>query len=514
MNERLQRRRLGLRIRAVLLGAAPFLAVPGAWANTIMVDSAADAYPPVIDDGACSLREAIAAAEANTTVDSCAAGSSTSGDTIAFAGTLAGSTITVVNDLDLDAQQTVVTGDVDGDGIGDITLSGNHATRVLDIYAGATITLSQLTIADGNAPGAVEGSANGGGIYNAGALTLEHVHVRDSYAQGNGGGIFNKSGTLVASQSTVSGNVAQFDGGGIYNGFGASATLSQSVVSGNSAHLGGGISNYQGTLTLTLSTVSDSRAQLGGGIANQGTLTLTLSSVSDNSAPDGDGGGIYNKGELGVDQSSLRGNSARVGGGLANETIATLTRSDLTANSASVGGGGMFNNGVAEIRQCTISGNASPQGGGVANGVSATISQSTVSGNDATTGGGLYNFATMATSGSIIAGNSGGNCAGSGQAVNSSDNLFFPAAGGCVGGAVGDPRLGPLRDNGGPTWTMLPQAGSMAVDMTTCTDGVSTDQRGMPRRQALASTTGPWCDIGAVEVNFVDRDRIFRGGFD
>jgi CSLREA domain-containing protein len=65
-----------------------------------------------------------------------------------------------------------------------------------------------------------------------------------------------------------------------------------------------------------------------------------------------------------------------------------------------------------------------------------------------------------------------------------------------------DPLLGPLADNGGPTWTRLPAVGSPAVDAiplgtpTWCaTSGprYSTDQRGVARPQ------GPACDIGAVE---------------
>lgn len=66
--------------------------------------------------------------------------------------------------------------------------------------------------------------------------------------------------------------------------------------------------------------------------------------------------------------------------------------------------------------------------------------------------------------------------------------------------------LGPLQDNGGPTPTMLPGAGSAAIDAIAppdCTQAV--DQRGMAR---------PWgagCDIGAVEVVV---DLIFADGFD
>jgi hypothetical protein len=78
-----------------------------------------------------------------------------------------------------------------------------------------------------------------------------------------------------------------------------------------------------------------------------------------------------------------------------------------------------------------------------------------------------------------------------GQFVDGGANLIG-AGGSCAFGSTADPLLGPLADNGGPTWTHLPQAGSPAIDGGgTCT-GV--DQRGVTRPQGIA------CDIGAVEV--------------
>ena len=60
-----------------------------------------------------------------------------------------------------------------------------------------------------------------------------------------------------------------------------------------------------------------------------------------------------------------------------------------------------------------------------------------------------------------------------------------------------DPLLGALADNGGPTKTLLPQAGSPAIDagnQTDCTiNGITTDQRGYTRIDGK-------CDIGSVEV--------------
>jgi hypothetical protein len=68
-----------------------------------------------------------------------------------------------------------------------------------------------------------------------------------------------------------------------------------------------------------------------------------------------------------------------------------------------------------------------------------------------------------------------------------------------IGG--GDPQLGPLADNGGPTATRSPATTSPLIDaipVDACTGGgpaaIATDQRGVGRPQADG------CDIGAVEV--------------
>jgi hypothetical protein len=70
--------------------------------------------------------------------------------------------------------------------------------------------------------------------------------------------------------------------------------------------------------------------------------------------------------------------------------------------------------------------------------------------------------------------------------------------------SAGDPGLGALASNGGPTQTMLPSAASPLLDfipLASCGGGdglagfaVTTDQRGVTRPQ------GPGCEIGSVEV--------------
>jgi hypothetical protein len=220
----------------------------------LTVTSAADTH----QDGLQTLREAVA--QANADAD---AGQS---DTIAFDASLDGATITLTGGP-LVLHGSGGTETVDGGNR--ITVSGNNTGRVFTVDDGVTAVLTGLTIADGNAT-----NGSGGGIYNAGTLTL--------------------------SASTVSGNFAT-DGGGIYNGGGSSLTLSGCTLSGNSALYGGAIENY-GTLALRNSTLSgNSATSYGGGLWSSAfapaavTLTnVTITANRDNTAGlGGQGGGLF-----------------------------------------------------------------------------------------------------------------------------------------------------------------------------------------------------------------------------
>jgi len=150
-----------------------------------------------------------------------------------------------------------------GPGAGILAISGGNAGRVFDVSKGVLVTISNLTIKDGE-PG--EGYPNGGGIYNEGTLTLTNTTVSGNRALG-GGGIDN-AGTLTLINSTVSGNSATnlyASGGGIYNE--GTLTLINSTVSSNSASTSGGGIYNGGRLTLINSTVSGNRAPAGADIA-------------------------------------------------------------------------------------------------------------------------------------------------------------------------------------------------------------------------------------------------------
>ena len=201
-------------------------------------------------DGEWTLREAILYAREEVT--------------ITFDPSLRGGTITLLSELYLDANITIDGGDLD------ITVSGQGEHRVLNVGSGAEVTLSGLTITEGNAD-------DGGGIYcgQYSTLTLTSCSVSGNGAE-NGGGIYGgECSTLALTNCSVSGNSAE-DGGGIYGGEDSTLILTNCNLSGNNAvEYGGGVSSgYCGALELTNCTVSGNSALYGGGV-----LGYSMSSI-------------------------------------------------------------------------------------------------------------------------------------------------------------------------------------------------------------------------------------------
>ena len=270
-------------------------------------------------------------------------------------------------------------------------------------------------------------------------------------------------------------------------------------------------------VTISGLTIAGGSAGSGGGISNSGTLTVVDSILSGNSTGEGGrGGGIDNSGRLAVIDSTLIGNNAiqaiitfpppfhggevlpGFGGGIANRGMLTITDSTLFGNGA-VQGGGIDNSGTLTITDSTLSGNEAGEGGGIANRGTLTITDSTLSGDSAATGGGIANLAEGGATftASIFNASGGGSFFQGGAATSGGHNLFSDAPVlplRTTDRINTDPRLGPLADNGGPTFTHALLPGSPAIDAGITAPGVTSDQRGVPRPQGAAP------DIGAFEV--------------
>ena len=406
------------------------------------------------DSGPGSLRQALA--DAND------------GDTINFDPALNG------RNISLTSAELVVDKDVIINGPGPNLLgvfrSSNAYFRIFHVMPNSTVTIAGLTMSNG--AGAQQG---GGGIFNDHAtLTIEGCALQNSFAlqYNSGGGVYNDgsggSATLTILNSSISGNGAYYAGGGIYNDAqnGGSATMSimNSTIDFNFAAYngfpfgggeGGGIYNDVGIVTITNSVVSNNSAGVsvefpvgtGGGISNYGTLTITNSTITSNQ--------VY-----------------LVGGGIGNAGTLTITNSTISGNSANGqhdgqpwGRGGGISGGVT-LTNSTLSGNyANLAGGGIAGG--GTITNSTISGNN---GGGISVSGTLQIGNTILkAGASGANISNNGGSITSHGyNVCSDNGGGYLNGPGDqlntDPLLGPLQNNGGPTFTHELLEGSPAID--------------------------------------------------
>jgi CSLREA domain-containing protein len=243
-------------------------------------------------------------------------------------------------------------------------------------------------------------------------------------------------------------------------------------------------------------------------LGNVGVLQLKNLSVANGfSGRFEGGGGILNEGTLVVDNCTFYGNNtAIVGGAVLNQGAATLSvnNSTFSGNHASGNGGAIEAIGTLSnisVTNSTFSGNTTDSfGGAISNLGALSLINSTFSGNSGLQGvGGIQNFGTLNLANTILAKDTpGGDCSNQGTINPSGVNLVGDGSCSVPGALSGDPMLGPLANNGGPTMTMALLPGSPAIDSadeSICAAAPvnNLDQRGQPR-----STDGK-CDIGAYE---------------
>jgi hypothetical protein len=272
------------------------------------------------DSGAGSLRQAVLDANANP-----------GADVISFASKLSGTIALTSGQLSITDNLTM-----DGPGAERLAVSGNDASRVFEISIGVAVSIEDLTVTHGHA-------FRGGGILNAGTLTLSDAVVSDNQVVGLpgatmasdafGGGILNR-GTLTVRDTTFVHN-RSIGGDGAPGGPGSTA-------------LGGAIMSFGTAGAPATATVSDStfldnqaiggaagagfrftRSGIGGAIVNDaGTFTVSHSVFYHNQAVGGAGGGFPG----GFGAGGAIANIA-----LAGDAILTVSHSALIDNQA-VGG--------------------------------------------------------------------------------------------------------------------------------------------------------------------------------
>jgi hypothetical protein len=447
---------------------------------------------------------------------------------------------------DLDIRGTI---EIRGTAAATTIIDGRGKTRLLQVFEGGSLTLRGLTLQGGHAVGDARQAWNAGAISSRGTLDLEGVRVmgntgrepgailstgsltaRDSQFVGNvtkgppgnetgDGGALVITGTALFENAVFQDNISS-SGGGAIVAEDADVVIRASRFAGNRADAGGAITFGGGTLTIEATTFEANRAEFAGAIdvASWGSPTvarITATTFRGNTATTKrfGGGAILNRGgELWITGSlftgnvSLKGNGGAIAvpTGVANIATSTFDHDQAGGSGSAISMGDWSD---AEGKRTTP---YAVSIGWTTLVATATSVYRQVSGQLAGD--------TVSITGSIVIADSGASACAGAPVESGGGNLGDTACGftgtgdaaavrpepspGASPSPTPDPSappfdwlLGPLADNGGPTLSRLPVAGSLAVDFAQGLAGCPPlDQRGIARPIGLA------CDAGSVEA--------------
>jgi CSLREA domain-containing protein len=445
------------------------------------------------DDGNCTLREAVTAANTNAAVgpnmgNDCPAGEATLDRVQLDPGATYARISGVVDDSN-------VAGDLDVVGTGPVSIEGtgspaptidcndnDRGVHALDMTPGDTLTIQGIRITDCR----VVAAGDGGGALRVGsgataAVTGATIDLNEAGSAGTagihqGGGIL-VGGALVMSSSVVAGNSANSSdvvvtGGGVeLSGSTAAATISGSVISGNSLNTptvgatnGAGVNNPQGDLVLRGSLVTGNQIN-GGGAGNKRGAGLVA--------------GLGGAASAVVVNSTISGNLGADEGGevyVTNDTPTQIVHSTIVSSGTPAFGDALLHQDGGAVADVTVRGSilTGPNAADVCELGGTTVSLLS----------GGYNVDLGQTCG----------LAGSGDAQNANPALAPLAANG--GPQVGAPgfqqALQTHAISGGPALDRAPAASCL----TEVGGPLSVDQRGFARPSPAEGS----CDSGAFEM--------------
>lgn len=434
---------------------AAWLAVFGshAVAGTLTVTDLGDTGTGVCG-ATCTLRDAIASAAPNDTID--------------FASTLTYPATITLNGQELLVYQNLT---IVGPGAGLLAIDGNQQSRILEIAANASVTVSAIALNNGTVAGA-DGGFGGG------------ARARD------GGDAYGGSALVNA---------------------GSSLQLIACWLSGN--HATGG---FGGTSGQAFSTQGNGGSAHGGAIYSEGTLSIKDASMSGNYVYGGPPGGFFSG------SNTIQGNGGNATGGAIEATGFTeITNSQFLSNSAQAPSGGSGFGGSAGGDGGSARGGAlafsgfselsfvSALGSSLVGGYGGSGSPTGASG--AVAGADVYTTATMLSRGNVLTSTSGAATCAVATIVAQGANLDADSS--CQNFTLhGDAKLA-IVTSGGDTFA-LPLWGSPLIDAAVnCNDAfgttLTTDVRGGVRPLDGNADGIAACDLGAVES-----DELFANGFE
>jgi hypothetical protein len=312
----------------------------------------------------------------------------------------------------------------------------------------------------GSGGGSFGGNGGFGGGAGSGVVVVPcTANLKNPGRGGFGGGGSGGLSCLGTPSATASGTLGGYGGGG-----GGNPIASVAAGGGGGAGMGGAVFNHEGSLTIRNSTLTDNRAL--GGDAPRGASGAGM------------GGAVFSLGgHVEVDGSTLWANAIASGSGIGFPDIGS-------------GGGAIY-----LLETC---------GGGIGDCPSTTQS---VTLQASIVGGSTYLSGVSYTVEYLSDGVQGAN------ALVDSASIVQSGWFGTGSPRTVNPLLGALSDHGGPTLTMLPQAGSPAIDSSDCLGLPTADQRGASRPDPVSASATP-CDVGAVEVGGQMPDPLFKNSFE
>ncbi len=279
-------------------------------------------------------------------------------------------TITLANTIVISSNQVV-----DGSGHR-VTLSGGNRVRLFYVQTNVTLTLLNLTLANGY-------SSNGGGVLNdGGTLNLLGTSFRSNSASipatdpnitVEGGAIFNRGGVVNATNCSFAINTASQP----VNTLSQANTVAAPAKGGAVRNEGGEVNlqdcslvgNHASGSSGTGSTPQNGSAGNGGAIDNAGTLNVAYCRFESNVAQGGtaarwsywsgvlagagSGGAIYSAGQLTVEATLFSNNSAMGGQG-----IDATNSSYSGASGGAAYGGALCNLGLLAVSDSTFAANS------------------------------------------------------------------------------------------------------------------------------------------------------------
>jgi len=355
-------------------------------AGSIAVNTTTDEFGT---GAGCSLREAIQSANQDSNFDNCtrtgAAPYIVNVPTGTYTLTITGmdENANASGDLDILVDMTL-----SGEGANAVIVDGNATDRVFEVHSGNVI-FDSLSIVNGYgitttaiAKDGITAVSQADSSRNGNALTPSITH--GAIISSNGGGIMIQDGAaVIVSNSAVSHNHSDelYGGGGIFNA--GVLTVSNSIMISNTAVSDGGAITSFGTVYIYASTIDDNRGDWSsGGLYAVGSAMIVDSTLSNNHS--GRWGGAITADDavpLTIVNSTLSGNTAAIGAGAISDdcdvpAIITIENSTIVNNGTPTtwSGGGMdMCTSTATFKNSILAGNYN--GDGLSNFVGTTVSQ-------------------------------------------------------------------------------------------------------------------------------------------